>query len=75
MPTPKRGHGGPTVFQMWMVAGSLWGQQEAQKREAQIFEKGKSTQNGYHFLSVQYDPDSDDVEGFWLLREFDECLS
>ena len=48
---------------------------EAQKREAQIFEKGKSTQNGYHFLSVQYDPDSDDVEGFWLLREFDESVS
>lgn len=43
---------------------------EAQKREAQVFEKGRSTSSGYHFLSVQFSPDSEDVEGFWLLREF-----
>jgi len=48
---------------------------EAQKKEAQIFEKGKSAMSGYHFLSVQFDPDSEEVEGFWLLREFDDSLS
>ena len=31
--------------------------------------------SGYHFLSVQFDPDSEEVEGFWLLREFDDSLS
>lgn len=44
---------------------------DAQKKEARIFEKGKKAANGYHFVSVQFSPTSDDVEGFWLLREFD----
>jgi len=47
---------------------------DAQKREAQIFEKGKSDALGYHFLSVQATPESEDVQGFWLLRQFDESL-
>ena len=47
---------------------------DAQTREAQIFEKGKATSNGYHFLSVQAEPDSDEVEGFWLLRQFTDKL-
>lgn len=46
----------------------------AQKREAQLFEKGKASQNGYHFLSVQFSPEADEVEGFWLLREFKDSL-
>ena len=45
---------------------------EAQKKEAQIFEKGKANQNGFHFLSIQFKPESEDVEGFWLLRQFDD---
>jgi len=48
--------------------------QEAQKREAQIFEKGKSEAAGYHFLSVQSSPDAEEVQGFWLLRQFDPSL-
>lgn len=47
---------------------------DAQKREAQIFEKGKTSTNGFHFLSVQSDPDAEDVDGFWLMREFDSLL-
>jgi hypothetical protein len=47
---------------------------EAQKREAQVFEKTKSACNGYHFLSVQSSPDAEDVEGFWLLRQFGDAL-
>ena len=47
---------------------------DAQKREAQIFEKGKSNAEGYHFLSVQYTPESEEVEGFWLLRQFSDSL-
>lgn len=44
---------------------------EPQKKEAQIFEKGKADAKGYHFLSVQESPDSEEVTGFWLLRQFD----
>lgn len=47
---------------------------DAQKREAQIFEKGKVEAKGYHFLSVQSSPESEDVQGFWLLRQFDPTL-
>lgn len=47
---------------------------DAQKTEAQIFEKGKAGSNGYHFISVQEKPDADEVEGFWLLRQFDDNL-
>ena len=47
---------------------------DAQKREAQIFERGKVEANGYHFISVQFSPDSEEVEGFWLLREFSNDL-
>ena len=43
---------------------------DAQKKEAQIFEKGKTAANGYHFLSVQATPESEEVEGFWLIRQF-----
>ena len=44
---------------------------EPQKKEAQIFEKGKADAKGYHFLSVQESPESEEVTGFWLLRQFD----
>lgn len=47
---------------------------DAQKNEAQIFEKGKTAANGYHFLSVQNNPESEDVDGFWLLRSFSNDL-
>jgi hypothetical protein len=47
---------------------------EAQKREAQIFEKTKSASNGYHFLSIQSSPESEDVEGFWLLKQFGDNI-
>lgn len=45
---------------------------DAQKKEAQMFEKGKSEANGYHFLSIQSSPEAEDVQGFWLLRKFSE---
>ena len=47
---------------------------DAQKREAQIFEKGKETANGYHFISVQDSPEAEDVQGFWLLRKFSDSI-
>jgi hypothetical protein len=47
---------------------------DAQKREAQIFEKGKAKADGYHFISVQFTPESEEVEGFWLLRQFSDSL-
>lgn len=47
---------------------------DAQKKEAIIFEKGRSAAQGYHFLSVQFSPESEDVEGFWLLREFSNTI-
>lgn len=45
-----------------------------QIKEAKIFEKGKNECNGYHFLSIQESPESEDVQAFWLLREFDKNL-
>ena len=48
---------------------------DPQKKEAQIFEKGKTASNGYHFLSVQATPESEEVEGFWLIRQFAEDLN
>ena len=47
---------------------------DAQKKEGQIFEKGKNQALGYHFLSVQTNPDAEEVEGFWLLRQFGSNL-
>jgi hypothetical protein len=44
---------------------------EEERVEAKIFEQGKTAATGYHFLSVQSSPDADDVEGFWLLRQFE----
>jgi len=43
---------------------------ETQIKEAHIFEKGKANQNGFHFISVQFKSESEDVKGFWLLRQF-----
>jgi hypothetical protein len=45
---------------------------DAQKKEAQLFEKAKIAANGYHFLSVQSSPDAEEPDGFWLLRQFKE---
>jgi hypothetical protein len=42
---------------------------DAQRAEAQAFENGKAAANGIHFLAVQEGPESDEVEGFWLLKE------
>ena len=47
---------------------------DAQKKEAQIFEKSKMAANGYHFISVQTSPESEEVEGFWLLRNFNDTV-
>ncbi|CAM9644738.1 unnamed protein product, partial [Chrysoparadoxa australica] len=41
---------------------------DEQRAEAMNFEAGKSLTSGYHFVAIQGDPDSDEVEGFWLLR-------
>jgi hypothetical protein len=41
---------------------------------ATIFEKGKTASVGYHFISVQATPESEEVEGFWLMRQFDDDL-
>lgn len=47
---------------------------EAQKKEGQIFERTKAASAGYHFLSIQSSPEAEDVEGFWLLRQFGDNL-
>mmetsp|Transcript_31832 Transcript_31832/g.53712 ORF Transcript_31832/g.53712 Transcript_31832/m.53712 type:complete len:339 (+) Transcript_31832:80-1096(+) len=47
---------------------------DAQKKEGKIFEKGKTEALGYHFLSVQENADSEEVDGFWLLRQFGDSL-
>lgn len=47
---------------------------EAQKREAQVFERTKASSSGFHFLSVQESPDAEDVQGFWLLRQFGDSV-
>jgi len=47
---------------------------DAQKKEAQMFEKAKTEMQGYHFISVQSSPDAEEVEGFWLLRQFNDSL-
>jgi len=44
-----------------------------QRTEGAIFEEGKDKLRGLHFLSVQYDDDSD-PEGFWVLREINTTL-
>ncbi|CAM9140179.1 unnamed protein product [Discosporangium mesarthrocarpum] len=40
-----------------------------QRTEAQGFEESKVKLGGLHFVSVQKEPDSEDVAGFWLLKE------
>jgi hypothetical protein len=47
---------------------------ERQKQEATIFERGKAAASGYHFLSVQESAEAEEVEGFWLLRQFSDSL-
>lgn len=39
-------------------------------QEAKAWEAAKAAAGGVHFLAVQPDPDSDEVEGFWMLREW-----
>jgi RNA-binding protein Tab2/Atab2 len=41
---------------------------DEQREEANIFEEGKETLGGLHFISVQQD-ENDDPAGFWLLRD------
>lgn len=38
-------------------------------RTAQNFEEAKRSLGGFHFVAVQDSADSDDVAGFWLLKE------
>ena len=40
-----------------------------QTLEAETFEESKSRTRGLHFLSVQSDPEADQPDGFWLLRD------
>lgn len=47
---------------------------DGQKKEANIFEKGKFDALGYHFISVQSSTEAEEVEGFWLLRQFGDNL-
>lgn len=47
---------------------------DPQKKESMIFEKGKKEFKGFHFLSVQASPEAEEVEGFWLLRQFEDSL-
>jgi hypothetical protein len=44
-----------------------------QRTEGAIFEEGKDNLRGLHFISVQFDDDSD-PEGFWVLREINTVL-
>lgn len=41
---------------------------DLQREEANIYEEGKESLGGLHFISVQKDED-DDPAGFWLLRD------
>ena len=41
---------------------------DEQREEANIFEEGKESLGGLHFISVQQD-ENDDPAGFWLLRD------
>ena len=38
---------------------------------AQLFEEGKETTTGLHFLSIQSGPEADAPDGFWLLKDFE----
>jgi hypothetical protein len=42
-----------------------------QLAEAETFEESKRGIEGLHFLSVQSDPEADEPDGFWLLRDRD----
>ena len=42
-----------------------------QALEAQLFEEGKETTTGLHFLSIQSGPEADAPDGFWLLKDFE----
>lgn len=39
------------------------------REEGKAFERAKEASGGVHFLAVMVDEGSDEVEGFWLLRE------
>ena len=44
-----------------------------QALEAQLFEEGKESTEGLHFLSIQSGPEADAPDGFWLLKDFETC--
>jgi len=44
-----------------------------QALEAQLFEEGKESTEGLHFLSIQSGPEADAPDGFWLLKDFESC--
>ena len=37
----------------------------------QLFEEGKVSTAGLHFLSVQEGPDAEQPDGFWLLKDME----
>lgn len=39
--------------------------------EAEEWEAAKKKVGGLHFLALQTDPDSENVAGFWMLRDLD----
>lgn len=56
------------VAQRWAYAS--WRRSAAADAEANAWAQAKKDAGGLHFLAVQRD-DGDDVQGFWLMREFE----
>lgn len=55
------------VNQRWRYGG--WKPSPDSIEEARGWEEAKGEVNGLHFLAVQPDPDSDELNGLWLLQD------
>lgn len=55
------------VSQRWRYGG--WRTSPDSITEAQAWEEAKSECGGLHFLAVQPDPDSEDLNGLWLMQD------
>lgn len=55
------------VNQRWRYGG--WKPSPDSIEEARGWEEAKGEVNGLHFLAVQPDPDSDELNGMWLLQD------
>lgn len=55
------------VNQRWRYGG--WRATEDSIEEARGWEEAKQEVKGLHFLAVQADPESEDLNGLWLLQE------